>query len=231
MTPAFLDSSHGVWLKTLAYLVLNVRERETWYAMTTAVPKRRQEWLLGRCAAKDAVRTLLRKRGLDVCAADVEIVTDASGRPRVEGFWKRDTGVEPVVSISHSDGIAAAIAGLGGERLGFDMERSGKDPRDFADIAFTAGEKELLASTGNTPHDEWALRMWCARESLSKALGTGLESGLHSIQFSGINTNAGTLEAKLHGELLRQFPDLAEKSISVTTKVAQGFVSAVVVLP
>ena len=118
---AFLESSHSVWLKTLAYLVLSRRERATWDNLQ-ATPKERYDWLLGRCAAKDAVRMLIQERfGEQLCAADVEIVGEASGRLAVEGAWKRRLGANPVVSLAHS-GIAGAVAALNAADLvGIDL--------------------------------------------------------------------------------------------------------------
>jgi len=111
LSQEFLESSHGVWLKTLAYLVLNCRERAVWDAMQ-ATAKQRYDWLLARCAAKDAVRMLLAERyGAELCAADIEIVTDNAGRLVVEGAWKQRLGANPAVAIAHN-GIAAAVAAL-----------------------------------------------------------------------------------------------------------------------
>jgi len=107
----FLESSHGVWLKTLAYLVLSRGERAAWDAMQLP-PKERYDWLLGRCAAKDAVRMLIQERcGEQLCAADVEIVGGASGRLSVEGAWKQRLGVNPAVALANS-GLAGAVAAL-----------------------------------------------------------------------------------------------------------------------
>jgi hypothetical protein len=107
----FLESSHSVWLKTLAHLVLSRRERATWDKMQLP-PKDRYDWLLARCAAKDAVRMVIQERfGEQLCAADVEIVTDAAGRLSAEGGWRSRLGVSPAVMLANS-GIAGAVAAL-----------------------------------------------------------------------------------------------------------------------
>jgi phosphopantetheinyl transferase (holo-ACP synthase) len=118
---AFLESSHSVWLKTLAYLVLSRRERATWDNLQASA-KERYDWLLGRCAAKDAVRMLIQERfGEQLCAADVEIVGDPSGRLAVEGAWKQRLGANPVVALANS-GIAGAVAALNAADLaGIDL--------------------------------------------------------------------------------------------------------------
>jgi hypothetical protein len=117
----FLESSHSVWLKTLAYLILSRRERTVWDNLQ-ATPKQRCDWLLGRAAAKDAVRMLIEERyGEQLCAADVEILTDAAGRLLIEGAWKQRLGVNPVVTLANS-GIAGAVAALDvAELAGIDM--------------------------------------------------------------------------------------------------------------
>jgi phosphopantetheinyl transferase (holo-ACP synthase) len=91
--------------------VLSRRERATWDNLQ-ASSKQRYDWLLGRCAAKDAVRMLIQERfGEQLCAADVEIVADAAGRLSVEGAWKQRLGVSPAVAIANS-GVAGAVAAL-----------------------------------------------------------------------------------------------------------------------
>jgi len=117
----FLESAHGVWLKTLAHLVLSRRERATWDNLQASA-KERYDWLLGRCAAKDAVRMLIQERfGEQLCAADVEIVADPSGRLSVEGAWKQRLGVSPAVAIANS-GSAGAVAALNAADLaGIDL--------------------------------------------------------------------------------------------------------------
>ena len=108
----FLESSHGVWLKTLAYLVLSRRERAVWDNLQLPA-RERYEWLLGRCAAKDAVRMLVQEHfGQQLCAADVEIVPDASGRLVVEGGWKQRLAVNPVVAVANVGGVSGAVAAL-----------------------------------------------------------------------------------------------------------------------
>jgi len=113
----FLESSHGVWLKTLAYLVLSRRERAVWDSLQLPA-RERYEWLLGRCAAKDAVRMLVHEHfGQQLCAADVEIGQDGSGRIVVEGAWKQRLAVNPVVAIANVGGVAGAVAALDAAEL------------------------------------------------------------------------------------------------------------------
>jgi phosphopantetheinyl transferase len=212
LTPEFLDSSHGIWLKSLAYLVLSRREREIWEGMHNAVPKRRRDWLLGRCAAKDAVRMLLKERlGLELCAADVEIVTGPSGRPTVEGLWKQRAGVQPAVSISHSNGVAAALAAFQPDRLlGIDIEFLGRSFSPFETSAFNDEERQCLEGVGDESLEEWSLRLWCAKEAVAKALGQDLASVFGSVRVAGAEKETGIVRLALvngqpgavHGETI-----------------------------
>src|SRR5260370_10668405 len=95
----------------LADLILNPLEKDHWTQMR-AVDKRRHEWLLGRYAAKSAVRLLL-ERHLDMqpSFAEIAIVPDPYGCPRVEGAWIT-ADLQPSLSIAHSQGTAVALAAL-----------------------------------------------------------------------------------------------------------------------
>ncbi|MBD0326222.1 MAG: polyketide synthase dehydratase domain-containing protein, partial [Pyrinomonadaceae bacterium] len=56
----FLEESGGLWKRVLAHLVLSAEERDEWYALPEK-GVRRTEWLMGRAAAKDAVRQWARQ--------------------------------------------------------------------------------------------------------------------------------------------------------------------------
>ena len=83
--PEDLFDAHGaIWLRVLAYMILNRRERLLWRELNAASSKRRRDWLMGRIAAKDAVRLLIKDQvGLVLCPADIEITSAATGQPEV----------------------------------------------------------------------------------------------------------------------------------------------------
>ena len=75
-----LDAGEGAGWESLALRALDASEQAAWRAI--GGPKRRGEWLLGRIAAKDAVRLhLLETRGLRMAPHEIPIATDAWGRP------------------------------------------------------------------------------------------------------------------------------------------------------
>jgi phosphopantetheinyl transferase len=218
LSPEFLDSSHEIWLKALAYLVLNPAERAEWESMK-AVSKRRQEWLLGRCAAKDAVREVVAKAtGQVLAATDIEIAYDTHGKPEARGAWIGRLRVQPSISITHSHGIAAALATLEpGSHPGIDIETQ-REAKHFESIAFRDDEREMLGrKVAADRHDEWAIRLWTAKEAVSKALGQGFHQGLHSLHITDFDGAAGTVDLKLSNELAALFPHFAGKKLIAHT--------------
>ena len=83
-----------------------------------ALPLRgRSEWLIGRMAAKDAVRGLLFDQGRTVFPIEVTVRSDPSGRPLVSGMFAEDLRV----SIAHKEKTAVAIVAIGRDP-GIDLE-------------------------------------------------------------------------------------------------------------
>ena len=113
---ARLPADAGLWKDVWARRVLGRRERERFDALRQ--PERRQlEWLGARTAAKEAVIALLRDgHGIDLRPADVEILPDAGGAPRVAIAGLEDLPVAPVVSLAHAAGQAVGARGPGPAR-------------------------------------------------------------------------------------------------------------------
>ncbi|MEO8657651.1 MAG: beta-ketoacyl synthase N-terminal-like domain-containing protein [Bryobacteraceae bacterium] len=220
----FLEASHGIWLKALAYLALSRRERAEFDAMNGPA-KRRMDWVLGRCAAKDAVRLLIKEKyGVQLCAADVEITSDAKGRPLVSGTWKDTLKADPVVSITHTNGVAGAIAALGSAtRVGFDLEFLAHRPEGFETIAFAETEREWLTTLPQANRDEWSMRLWCAKEAVAKSLGEGLTHGLQSVRMKSVELDHG----RVH--MVVEFPPFAGKTMMAHTYREGDAVTAVVI--
>lgn len=214
----------------LADLVLSHRERTYWISMR-AVDKRRHEWLMGRCAAKEAVSLLLEKAlGARLPHAEIEIVPDPYGRPRAEGLWSVTLGTQPVVSIAHSHGAAVALATLHpGHLVGIDLESLSHRREDFEAIAFSPDERGLLAAMPRDSRQEWALRMWCAKEALGKALGRGLSAGLLAFHISSAEASTGMVHLELRAGALDRFPRLRGQSFTVYTARESDFVFAAVI--
>ncbi len=147
----------------LARRYLSAEER----AELETVPLRgRSEWLIGRIAAKDAVRRILLDRGEGVFPIEVTVRSDPSGRPVVCGMFAEDLRV----SIAHKNKTAVAVAAVGHDP-GIDLEPVEPRSDSFVHMAFTEAELALLPAGDR---DEWLTRLWCAKEAVGKSRGTGL---------------------------------------------------------
>ncbi len=223
-----ISSDHAFWKRVWARRVLGRTERELFAALR--LPDNRQlEWLGGRTAAKEAVQTLLKRHfGLDLRPADIEIGIGDEGQPLVGGPWVSLVGEAPLVSISHTNGLAVALAMLpaDGRRAGIDIERVRNRPEGYAEIAFDDAERSLIASA---PSDaEWMLRGWCAKEAVGKSLGTGLRDGPRSLAVVGIDRASGRLEIERRGRLENH--DMARSMRFIADTALHGdLVSAVTV--
>jgi malonyl CoA-acyl carrier protein transacylase/phosphopantetheinyl transferase len=172
-----LEGAFGVWRKALAFLVLGRQEREEWQRLE--VPLRREiHWLLGRTAAKDALRALVRERGGPrLGCADLALRNDPGGRPVVAGGWPLEWSDVAQVSISHTEGLVAAAAAAmeDGVHLGVDTEMVRTPSMDLVDGAFSREELALLPpEAAEAEREEWVFRFWCAKEAVGKAQGTGV---------------------------------------------------------
>jgi phosphopantetheinyl transferase len=173
---AYLERGWGIWKRVLAHLTLSRRERAAWHALP-AQGERRTEWLLGRIAAKDAVRQWARERhALDIAPADIEVLPDAQGRPVVDCPALRSRGLQPIVSISHDGAAALGVAVDPGVAVGID-HASVSEPHAYADleIGFTPAELALLRAAPPADREALMLRFWCAKEAAAKAEGRGLD--------------------------------------------------------
>lgn len=211
----FFEAHGQFWEKVLAHLVLNCNEREVWRGMKGPA-KRRVEWLLGRVAAKDAVRLLVqRSHGLTLCPADVEIVAAGGdqGRPLVRGAWLKKLDQPIMISLAHTDGTAVAVAAQNEREgpvpgLGIDVEHVRRERQSFEKIAFTPAEQVMLAEIGEQKDETWPLRLWCAKEAVGKALGQGLAGGPLGIVAQEIDIRTGIMRMSLAGEMARRFPEI-----------------------
>ncbi|MEV7037625.1 beta-ketoacyl synthase N-terminal-like domain-containing protein [Amycolatopsis sp. NPDC051061] len=134
-------------------------------------PRGRRQWLLGRIAAKDAVRQFLWAGGApEMFPAELRIGNDDAGRPHATGAYGR---VLPplTVSLAHRGEVGVAIARH--ERCGIDVEEVVPRVESTVDAALGAGEQALFAGLSGDP-ERWFARFWTAKEAVAKLLGTGL---------------------------------------------------------
>jgi len=170
-----LDEGGTIWKRMLAHMVLSRAERPAFYALPAQGP-RREEWLMGRIVAKDAVRDWYRQRSpLELAPADVEILSDAAGRPLVRCAALPQIA-PPALSLAHSRRWACAVASDSSVDLGLDYQRPDQVRiEDLVTGGFVAAEHAWLQSADAQERTRHVLALWCAKEAAAKAAGTGLD--------------------------------------------------------
>jgi 4'-phosphopantetheinyl transferase len=169
------------------------------------VPKRRNDWRLGRYTAKRALATWLaapRETGEPAAAdrvdtnlppaeplaltdtplvalAQLEVLPAPDGAPEA---W-RDGGQLPVsLSISHSLGHALVAVAPPDIAVGCDIERVEPRSAAFIEDYFTPHEQGLLRTRPAAEQALWATLIWSAKESALKALREGLRLPARSVE-------------------------------------------------
>ena len=155
-------------------------------------PRAQRTWLLGRIAAKDAVRRWLWARGARAMhPVEVHITNDEQGRPMAS--LPRDVLVaHPAasglsVSISHTEWVGVAVVS-DTDPIGVDVEPlTPRAPRSnaFVDIALTPGEQGLRPD--GVDSDEWVALTWTAKEAVAKAIGTGLQGRPRAFEVEAVS--------------------------------------------
>ncbi|OGR38589.1 MAG: hypothetical protein A2X29_08265 [Elusimicrobia bacterium GWA2_64_40] len=173
-------------------------EREALQYAAFRIEKRRKEWLAGRLAAK----ALLTAGGGN--PADFEISMDKLGRPSCGGA---------LVSITHSNGWAAAAMKPGCSFLGLDLEKIEERHRAWYSDYFHPQELPR--------HDpSEATRLWTVKEALLKALGLGLMADPLAIRTDE--------KIRFTGKALERYRELGSPEFAVETRPSpEGFWMAV----
>jgi phosphopantetheine--protein transferase-like protein len=224
----FLGAHGKIWQRVLAHLVLSRQEREIWRSLK-GPDRRRTEWLLGRVAAKDAVRLYLKDHyGIALSPADIEIAQDEHGQPQARGKWAEDLEKVPLVSLAHSSGMAIAVAGHDGQchGIGIDIEHVGRQREGFEGAAFSPAEQHILSSLDAPTKEEWCLRLWCAKEAVAKAVGRGMTGGPLTLEVLDLDILTGCVSVVLTGELAKELPHFAGRRIVAYTARENDFVYA-----
>ncbi len=144
--------------------------------------KRRAEWLHGRWAAKN----LLKKRH-PACAglplAEIIIANAPGGAPYAA--LPDGTLLSGCLSITHSGSLAAcALTFDPNLSAGIDLERIENRPAGFFEAYFTPSENVLLQKLPSEKMPQALTLFWSAKESVLKALRTGLSLDTRQIEIS-----------------------------------------------
>lgn len=196
-----LDEAGTIWKRMLAHMVLSRGERQQFYALPAQGP-RREEWLMGRLAAKDAARDWYqRNAGVDLAPADVEIHSDALGKPVLHCAVLPQIR-PPSLSIAHSQRWAYAVAGDSSVDLGLDYQRPDHvNTEDLITGGFAPPEHVWLQTANAADRTRIALALWAAKEAAAKAAGSGLlgrPQDWHVIAAQLDHRSGGPTVARIH---------------------------------
>lgn len=177
---AYLAVVTDAMLQAPAYspeLVLSARELVHHQELRFA--QKREAFLLGRCAAKQALAVLLNEAEWST----IDVHPGVFGQPLVR--HARALGVD--VTLSHSNGMALALAYPAQWPMGIDLEtvEVAVAATVLAELDASTEEQAWVGSSGLSQAAACAV-LWGAREALGKALKTGLNSPLRIFALSGL---------------------------------------------
>ena len=151
---------------------------------TFRFPKRRDEWMLGRWTAKRLMHSIpdYQHYGLD----QIEIRNTPQGAPYLQ-LPERATPAE-CLTISHSGNLALCALSTGlNLRIGIDLENIEGRTETFVLDYFTHAERQLVNKVPVEARAEVVTLIWSAKESMLKALGTGLHRDTRSVEVRSLN--------------------------------------------
>ncbi len=166
----FFEKS-GNWLEKDSYL--HPQEHEYFNALK--FEKRRKDYLLGRYCAKRAIQVLEQ----DARPENIFIDHGVFSQPVVINRGNMQ------VSIAHSGSFGASVAFSESCPMGIDIERVDINKSDVLESQMTKEETKLI-DLFPFSYQAALTSLWTSKESLSKALKTGLTTPFHSFEISRI---------------------------------------------
>jgi len=226
--PVF-ERQEELWLRVISRIVLANVERRKFVEMTGSVG-RRTEWLFGRIAAKEAIRRFLaRNYQARWMSADVSVWADAAGKPRALGAWKDNLGGDIDLAIAHTAQCVVAVV-ASNARVGVDVEARERDlSEEFTHGVFT--DAELALATGGLNSSAAAVRFWCAKEAVSKALGVGIRYSPRELTVTAFTPETGAMKVELRGSWLENFKSFRGRSLDVASTVVKDHILATCFIP
>jgi 4'-phosphopantetheinyl transferase EntD len=193
---------------------LTTAERNQALALPTE--RRRRQYVLGRLAAREAIRRLVEPR---MRMSFIEILSELDRAPRasVNGL---DDWVS--ISISHSNRLAVACAWLADSKslvsAGIDLEYVRPNEVAESTYAFSRAERKLLSRAAEGSEIA-ALAAWTAKEAVWKALLAGQEIGPNAIEVEAQSLEQGRAIVQVKGPLLQR---LGDSSLDVQSRRIRG---------
>ena len=135
------------------------------------IPKRRDDWRLGRWTGKRLVAACLGLPDTPSDLAAIELRPAISGAPEV---FIAQQPAPLAVSLSHRAGRALCVVANSGAALGCDLELIESRSEQFIADYFTDSEQALMSRASAEDRSRLAALLWSAKESALKALHVGL---------------------------------------------------------
>ena len=166
-------------------------------------PKRQRELLHTRLLAKRLLRDYWYEFGekMDISEQEIPLLQVEEGLRQgmpylapCEPWGRRDLSI----SLAHGAGLLGAAVGEDC-LVGIDIEQARPRGKGFAELFLNAEEQELipLLFVGVAP-DIGDLLMWCVKEAVGKALGTGFSRGFSSLRlYSATPTGESAVSCRL----------------------------------
>ena len=154
-------------------------EREQEQLATYKFAAKKQDFLLGRLAAKYAIGAWLPERDL----RRIEIRAGERGEP----FVQHPQAGSVEVTVSHSHGLAVALAYSAAFPMGIDLETvPAASPQTIMGELGTSGMEQAWLTAAGLDEATACCVLWTAREALGKALKTGLDRPLDAFSLAEI---------------------------------------------
>lgn len=170
------DETVATWLSD--YFLTGVEQQFMSDSITRR--ERKREWLLGRIAAKDALRRLYHNSfGAGLPPLEVSILPSQNGAPCVHSHFLQARGISTQVSITHKDGYAIALArfvrgNAPNYGFGIDYEPYANREEGIERLILNEGERHFLNGADPDQRNQILTRIWAAKEASAKACGTGI---------------------------------------------------------
>lgn len=158
-------------------------------AMGFFTPGKKAEWLLGRLAAKSAVKDLLKNDNIGM--KDISIKSTRKTPPRCR---IRSGKGKIFLSISHSGN--AAVAAASKFPIGIDMEFARHFSKNLRALVFNKSD----SLNAKKDAEAYYTSMWCAKEAAAKALGLGTGIDFRRIKLKNGKKNSAiaSWDSRLH---------------------------------
>ncbi|MBA3994752.1 MAG: hypothetical protein C0469_14635, partial [Cyanobacteria bacterium DS2.3.42] len=170
------DETVATWLSD--YFLTGVEQQYLSDSITRR--ERKREWLLGRIAAKDAMRRLYFKTfNAALPPLELSILPNQNGAPFVQSHFLQSQGITTQISITHKDGYAVALARFAkgnASNFGYGIDYEPYSARDegMERLMLNDDETHFISGVTDEERNQILTRLWAAKESSAKALGTGI---------------------------------------------------------